>query len=70
MVASVSAVALVSVSMTVLMVAAMLYLVWETLDSDIHAPSPGDTEQPELGDADDAASDDETQGELPDGSSV
>ncbi|GAA0543992.1 hypothetical protein ABNG02_00260 [Halorubrum ejinorense] len=70
MVASVSTVGLVSVAMTVLMVAAMLYLVWETRDSDIHSPSPGNDEQPELGDTDEAAADDETQGELPDGSSA
>ena len=70
MVASVSTVGLVSVAMTVLMVAAMLYLVWETLDGDIHTASPGETEQPELGDGDEAAGDDETQGELPDGSSA
>jgi hypothetical protein len=69
MVLSASTVALVSITMTVLMVAAMLYLVWETLDSDIHTPSPDD-EQPALDDADEGAADDEPQGELPDGSSA
>jgi len=67
MVLSASAVSLVSISATVLMVAAMLYLVWGSLDSDIHSPSPGSEDRPELGDADDA---DDAAGELSDGRSA
>ncbi|WP_149799105.1 hypothetical protein [Halorubrum xinjiangense] len=69
MVLSVSAVSLVSVAVTVLMVAAMLYLVWGALGSDIHTPSPDNGDQPELDDADDAESD-EASSELTDGSSA
>ena len=68
MVLSASTVSLVSVAVTVLMVAAMLYLVWEALGSDIHKPSPGD-DRPELDDADDVEAD-ETSSELPEGSSA
>ena len=51
-----------AVVVTVLMVAAMLYLVWGSLDSDTHAPSPGnDPEDPELAEGSES---DETQGEL------
>ena len=69
MVVSVSAVALIGVSMTVLMIAAMLYLVWGALDSDIHSPSPGESERPELDD-DETADAEERQGELTEGSSA
>ena len=69
MVLSASAVSLVSIAMTVLMVAAMLYLVWGALDSDIHSPSPGDDDRPELDDAEDADAD-EASGELPDGNAA
>ncbi|PSQ54616.1 hypothetical protein BRD22_12155 [Halobacteriales archaeon SW_8_68_21] len=69
MVVSVSAVALIGVSMTVLMIAAMLYLVWGALDSDIHSPSPGESEQPELDD-DESGDTEEPQSELPEGSSA
>ena len=57
MVLSASAVSLVSITVTVLMVAAMLYLVWGALDSDIHSPSPGTEDRPELDDAEDADAD-------------
>lgn len=63
----VSAVSIVSVTVTVLMVAAMLYLVWSTLDSDIHSPSPNDTEEPELDEGDETA---EGQDELPEGNAA
>ncbi|TKX69013.1 hypothetical protein [Halorubrum sp. SP9] len=69
MVLSASAVSLVSVTMTVLMVAAMLYLVWGALGSDIHSPSPDDGDRPELGDAEEAETDD-ASGELTEGSSA
>ena len=69
MVLSASAVSLVSVAVTVLMVAAMLYLVWGALDSDIHSPSPGDEDRPELDDAEDGESD-ESASELPDGNAA
>ena len=51
-----------AVVVTVLMVAAMLYLVWGSLDGDAHAPSP-DTgpDEPELAEGSES---DETQGEL------
>jgi len=70
MVVSVSAVALISVSMTVLMVGAMLYLVWGALDSDVHSPSPGDGDAPELDAGDESSDTEEPQGELPEGSSA
>ncbi|ELZ41324.1 hypothetical protein C463_13804 [Halorubrum californiense DSM 19288] len=69
MVLSASAVSLVSITVTVLMVAAMLYLVWGTIGSDIHGPSPGNEDRPELDDADDAETDDASS-ELPEGSSA
>jgi len=69
MVVSASTVSLVSITMTVLMVAAMLYLVWGALDSDVHSPSPDDGDRPELDDAEDADSD-EASGELPDGNAA
>ncbi|QWC19102.1 hypothetical protein [Halorubrum sp. 2020YC2] len=59
MVLSASAVSLVSIAVTVLMVAAMLYLVWGSLDSEIHSPSPDDSGQPELGEGDETAEDQE-----------
>jgi len=66
----VSAVGIVAVAMTILMVAAMLFLVWGALDQEIHRPSPGESEQPELGD-DEEADADEPQAELTaDGNSV
>ena len=68
MVLSASTVSLVSVAVTVLMVAAMLYLVWGALDSDIHSPSPGE-DRPELDDADDAEADD-ASGELTEGNAA
>jgi len=69
MVLSVSAVSLVSITVTVLMVAAMLYLVWGALDSDIHSPSPGNEDRPELDDVEDADAD-ESASELPDGNTA
>lgn len=63
----VSAVSIVSVAVTVLMVATMLYLVWGALGSDIHSPSPGDTEQPDLGEGDETS---EEQEELPEGNAA
>jgi hypothetical protein len=59
----VSAVGIVATVMTLLMVIAMLYLVWGALGNSVHTPSPGNDDQPELGEdqGDDA---DETQGEL------
>ncbi|QKG92595.1 hypothetical protein EXE43_06385 [Halorubrum sp. SS5] len=69
MVLSAATVSLVSITMTVLMVAAMLYLVWGALDSDIHSPSPGDDDRPELDDAEDGESD-EAASELPDGNAA
>jgi len=60
----VSAVGIVSVAMTILMVAAMLYLVWGSLDGDAHTPSPDADEQPELDDGEEAADSDEPQTEL------
>ena len=69
MVLSASAVSLVSITMTVLMVAAMLYLVWGALDSDVHSPSPDTGDRPELDDAEDADAD-EASGELPDGNAA
>ncbi|QUO48055.1 MULTISPECIES: hypothetical protein [Halorubrum] len=68
MVLSASAVSLVSVAVTVLMVAAMLYLVWGALGDDIHTPSPGNEDRPELDD-DDAESD-EASSELTDGNTA
>jgi hypothetical protein len=69
MVLSAATVSLVSITMTVLMVAAMLYLVWGALDSDVHSPSPGDEDRPELDDAE-KADPDEASGELPDGNAA
>jgi hypothetical protein len=69
MVLSASTVSLVSIAMTVLMVAARLYLVWGALGSDMHRPSPGDGDRPELDDAEDDETDD-SSGELPEGSSA
>jgi hypothetical protein len=60
----VSAVGIVAIAMTVLMVAAMLYLVWDALDGDAHSPSPDVDEQPELDDGEEAADSDEPQAEL------
>ncbi len=62
MVDYVSVVGTVTVLVATLMVIAMLYLVWESLDGDAHKPSPGETEQPELGDEGEETT--ETQGEL------
>ncbi|VTT86783.1 hypothetical protein DM2_2821 [Halorubrum sp. DM2] len=70
MVVSAGSVALVSITMTVLMIAAMLYLVWETLDSDIHSPSPDDSDAPELDAGDESGDAEEPQGELTEGSSA
>lgn len=70
MVLSASTVSLVSVAVTVLMVAAMLYLVWGALGNDVHSPSPGKTGHPDVDEGEETSSDDETQGELPDGSSA
>ena len=67
MVLSASAVSLFSIAATVLMVVAMLYLVWGSLDSDIHSPSPDDTEQPDLGEGDEG---DEDREELPEGNTA
>ncbi|GAA0725024.1 hypothetical protein J2744_002735 [Halorubrum trapanicum] len=67
MVLSAAAVSLVSITMTVLMVVAMLYLVWGALDSDIHSPSPDNGDRPELDDTEDA---DEASSELPDGNTA
>ncbi|TKX43340.1 MULTISPECIES: hypothetical protein [unclassified Halorubrum] len=69
MVLSAATVSLVSITVTVLMVAAMLYLVWGALDSDIHSPSPGDDDRPELDDAEEGGSD-ESASELPDGNAA
>ena len=69
MVLSAATVSLVSITVTVLMIAAMLYLVWGALDSDIHSPSPGDDDRPELDDAEDADAD-EGASELPDGNAA
>ena len=69
MVLSAATVSLVSVAVTVLMVAAMLYLVWGALGSDIHTPSPGNGDRPELDDANDAEAD-EAASELAEGSSA
>ena len=69
MVLSASAVSLVSVAVTVLMVAAMLYLVWGALGDDIHTPSPGNEDRPDLDDDDDAESD-EASSELTDGNTA
>ena len=66
MVLSASTVSLVSIAMTVLMVAAMLYLVWGALDSDIHSPSPGDTEEPELEEGEESGE----EQELPEGNAA
>ena len=67
----VSAVGIAAIVMTILMVAAMLYLVWGALDGDAHTPSPDVDEQPELGDGDEVADGDEPQTELPaDGNSA
>lgn len=60
----VSAVGIVATIMTLLMVIAMLYLVWDALDGDAHTPSPDRTGHPEFGDGDEAADTDEPQGEL------
>ena len=60
----VSAVGIVAIAMTTLMIVAMLYLVWGALDGDAHTPSPDADEQPDLGDGDEAADADEPQGEL------
>jgi len=68
MVLSASAVSLVSVAVTVLMVAAMLYLVWGAVGDDIHTPSPGNEDRPELDD-DDTESD-EASSELTDGNTA
>ncbi|WP_096394249.1 hypothetical protein [Halorubrum trapanicum] len=68
MVLSAATVSLVSVAVTVLMVAAMLYLVWGALGSDIHTPSPGNEDQPELDDDD--ADSDEASGELAEGNTA
>ena len=69
MVLSAATVSLVSITVTVLMIAAMLYLVWGALDSDIHSPSPGDDDRPELDDAEDVESD-ESASELTEGNAA
>ena len=67
----VSAVGIVAIAMTTLMIVAMLYLVWGALDGDAHTPTPDTDEQPELGEGDEAAESDEPQAELPaDGNSA
>ncbi|MFC7187489.1 hypothetical protein [Halorubrum yunnanense] len=60
----VSAVGIVAIVMTSLMVVAMLYLVWDALDGDAHAPTPDQSEQPELDDGEEATDSDEPQAEL------
>jgi len=52
---------------TVLMVVAMLYLVWDALGGDAHTPSPDRTGHPDFGDGDEAGDGEETQAELADG---
>jgi hypothetical protein len=64
MVQYVSAVGIVAIAMTVLMVASMLYLVWGALDGDAHTPTPDESEQPELDEGDETAESDEPQAEL------
>ncbi|WP_424013784.1 hypothetical protein ACOZ35_11860 [Halorubrum xinjiangense] len=66
MVLSASAVSFVSVAVTVLMVAAMLYLVWGALGNDIHTPSPDTEDRPELDDDES----DEGSSELTDGNTA
>lgn len=68
MVLSAATVSLVSIAVTVLMVAAMLYLVWGALDNDVHTPSPGNEDRPELDDDD--AEPDEGSSELTDGNAA
>jgi hypothetical protein len=71
MVQYVSVVGIVAIVMSLLMVVAMLYLVWDALDGDAHTPSPDDGEQPELDEAEETADSDEPQAELAaDGNSV
>lgn len=60
----VSAVGIVAIVMTLLMVVAMLYLVWDALDGDAHTPTPDEDEQPELDEAEEATDSDEPQAEL------
>ncbi|MDZ5810661.1 hypothetical protein U4E84_04785 [Halorubrum sp. AD140] len=57
----VSAVSMVAIAMTVLMVVAMLYLVWGAVGEDAHTPTPDDGERPELGEGEETT---EAQGEL------
>ena len=59
----VSVVGIVATVMTLLMVIAMLYRVWGALGNSVHSPSPGNDDQPELGEGQDDDAD-ETQGEL------
>ncbi|ELZ38467.1 hypothetical protein [Halorubrum tebenquichense] len=71
MVVSAGSVALVSIAMTVLMIAAMLYLVWGALDSDVHSPSPGKADSPVLDEDDEGSVEtEEAQEELADGASA
>ncbi|WP_123622271.1 hypothetical protein [Halorubrum sp. CSM-61] len=60
-------VGIVAIAVTVLMVVAMLYLVWDALDGDAHTPSPDRTGHSDFGDGDEAGDGEETQGELTDG---
>ncbi|MFW6317019.1 MAG: hypothetical protein ACOC06_00940 [Halorubrum sp.] len=60
----VSAVGIVAITMTVLMVVAMLYLVWDALGQDAHTPSPDEGEQPELDEGEEATDPDDPQAEL------
>ena len=46
---------------TILMTAAMLYLVWGSIKHDVHSPSPDDGDHPELGEG---AESTDAQGEL------
>jgi len=66
-----SVVGIVAIAMTVLMVVAMLYLVWDALDGDAHTPSPDRAGHPDFGDGDEVGDGEETQGKLTaDGDSV
>jgi hypothetical protein len=60
----VSAVGIVAIAMTILMVASMLYLVWGALDGDAHTPSPDQSDQPELDEGEESGDSDAPQAEL------
>jgi len=59
-----SAVGVAAVVATILMVAAMLYLVWGAITNDVHSPTPDTGDALELDEGSDAADSTDAQGDL------